>query len=290
MLTEFLKSAAARFSQKAAVLQGADSISFLELDRASNHIAHRLQALEIGRGDRVAILCENTIPAFYFFWGVLKAGATVVDIPHRASPETLVGILDECKPGAVCLSKQMLSRFGQTPVGERLPARRLLDDDARTQDSSPELPPVADADADEDDVAIVLYTSGTTGRPKGVMLTHRNLSSNIRASNQLQGLTHEDSLLLVVPLHFIHGRMQLLMHAMIGGTLALSEGFQFPKQVLKEITSFGVQDLTGGGGTHIVGHPTPTGGNEVTLPVYDQARYRCVQLYPDHVQDLIVVQ
>jgi len=243
MLTELLKSAAARFPDKAAVLQGSTSVSFSELDRSSDHIAHLLRAKGIERGDHVVILSENSIPGIAFFWGVLKTGATVVDLPHLAPSETLVEILDECKPGAACLSRRMLDQLEGTSVERRLPAVRLSDDDAQAHVPAPRTP--APADADEDDVAIVLYTSGTTGKPKGVMLTHRNLASNIQASNELQGLTHEDSLLLVVPLHFVHGRMQLLMHTMIGGSIALSEGFQFPKRVLQEIVAFGVSGLSG---------------------------------------------
>src|SRR5262249_9157850 len=89
------------------------------------------------------------------------------------------------------------------------------------------------------DAAEILYTSGATGRPKGVVLSHENLTSNLAAFNARLGLTSEDSLLLVAPLHYIHGRIQLLTHAMIGGTIYFSAGFQFPQVVLQELVLHG---------------------------------------------------
>ena len=98
---------------------------------------------------------------------------------------------------------------------------------------------------DESQVAMIVYTSGTTGQPKGVMLSHHNLISNLEASNTLMGLTSDDSILVVVPLHFIHGRMQLLLHALIGGTVVLSGGLHFPQNVLREILDYRVTGFSG---------------------------------------------
>src|SRR5205823_9963568 len=99
--------------------------------------------------------------------------------------------------------------------------------------------------AHECDVALVVYTSGTMGEPKGVMLSHRNLLSNISAANSLLGLRSNDSILVLVPLHFIHGRMQLLTHALIGGAMAFSAGFHFPQQIVEELVRYSVTGFSG---------------------------------------------
>ena len=98
---------------------------------------------------------------------------------------------------------------------------------------------------DPHDVAMIVYTSGTTGCPKGVMLSHDNLISNVSSANELVGLTNDDSILLVVPFYFIHGRMQLIAHMRLGGTVAVSAGFQLPGRVVRELVEYGVTGLSG---------------------------------------------
>ena len=103
----------------------------------------------------------------------------------------------------------------------------------------------ADPGTGADDVALVVYTSGTTGRPNGVMLSHRNFVSNLEAANSLMHLSDSDSILVVVPLYYIHGRMQLLLHAMLGGTMYISAGFQFPQKVVQELSTFATTGFSG---------------------------------------------
>jgi len=77
------------------------------------------------------------------------------------------------------------------------------------------------------------------------MLSHRNLISNLQAANELLQLRIDARLLLVVPFFFIHGRMQILMHAMIGATIIVSQGFQFPRNVLRELIEHRVSSMSG---------------------------------------------
>jgi long-chain acyl-CoA synthetase len=78
-----------------------------------------------------------------------------------------------------------------------------------------------------------------------VMLSHENFVSNLEASNELMGLGADDSILMVVPLYYIHGRMQQLMHAMTGGTVVYSAGFTFPAKVHAELVQSGVRGFSG---------------------------------------------
>jgi len=77
------------------------------------------------------------------------------------------------------------------------------------------------------------------------MLSHRNLLSNIYAVNSIMRLTSDDSILLVVPLNFIHGRMQLLTHAFIGGTMVFAAGFQFPQQIVDALLRHKITGFSG---------------------------------------------
>lgn len=251
LLPELLARSAERFPEKTALIFPNEQISFSALDRRSSQVGARLRQLGIGPGSRVAILHENALAAVVYFWGILKSGAQTVDIPSLAGTSTIDKILTECRPAAVVASERQLRRL--TADGCELPEIVLtqradpcavlchsLEDIIATEDNQ-----VRPTKAYDWEPALIVYTSGTTGDPKGVMLSHRNLLSNIRAANHLMNLTSEDSILVVVPLHFIHGRMQLLTHALIGGTMVFCAGFQFPEQVVSDLARYAVTGFSG---------------------------------------------
>jgi long-chain acyl-CoA synthetase len=257
LLFDWLRADARRFPDKpAALFSGAKGsgggITFAELDAASDRVAAWLAVRGIGPGDRVAILWDNTLPALMWFWGVLKCGASTVDVPGLAGKPTIQGILDEAQCKAIAIDAKQLAKLAVGDDGLSLPSLVLSTEDAKgrpfeslesiLQGPAPSVP---QPKIDEDDVALIVYTSGTTGRPNGVMLTHRNFASNLQDGNELMGLTHEDSILVVVPLYYIHGRMQLLWHTMIGGTIVFSAGFQFPQKVLQELHAFETSGFSG---------------------------------------------
>ncbi len=270
-LFELLRQSAAKHGDKpAGVFAGGESITFAKLDADSDRVATRLRRLGIGPGDRVAMFHDNSLPALVWFWGILKSGAQNVDVPTLAGRPTIQGILDEARPKAIALDAKQANAHsqaapapGSTPESQndgplRLPPIWLSSAEASgaadargaglhtlAEILASERPTAVDPQVSDDDVAMVVYTSGTTGRPNGVMLSHRNFVSNLQAANELMGLSDQDSILLVVPLYYIHGRMQLLMHAMIGGTVYFSAGFQFPQKVLLELIEYGTSGFSG---------------------------------------------
>jgi acyl-CoA synthetase (AMP-forming)/AMP-acid ligase II len=259
LLPDLLTEAARRAPDKDAAIFPGEKITFGALDRAARQVASRLHRLGVGPGQRVAILHENSLPALIYFWGVLRAGAQSVDIPGLAGPAAIAAMLEECRPSALAVAPRQLAKLDAAGL-RAAPALLLGTADAagqpeaaaegRTLVALEELlaneTPAADGPAvAADDVALIIYTSGTTGRPKGVMLSHDNLRSNVLAFNSRIELGFDDSLLVVVPLHFIHGRIQLLTHTLIGGTLVFSAGFQFPKTVLDELVRHQTTGISG---------------------------------------------
>lgn len=257
LLGDLLRRAAENDPDKAALIFPRERQTYGELEERSRHVANALRELGIGPGQRVGILYENSPAALVFFWGILRSGAQVVDLPAQAGAGVLGQILGESRPAALAVSKRQIARCAREGVGplpglvltdvpetERAPlegtsVRELAE---LLADAGDEMPA---AEIDPRSPGIVIYTSGTTGLAKGVMLSHENLVSNLQASNSLMGLTSADSILVVVPFFFIHGRMQLLLHAMIGGTVAVSAGFQFPKQILAELNEHRVTGFSG---------------------------------------------
>ncbi len=164
--------------------------------------ALRLHAAGMGRGSCVAIWAPNTAAWVIGYFGAVRAGATVVPIDQQSMPTTAAEILEHA--GAVLLLTTDAHRNELRDLGrgcETLPIEGRWADDpadgwpAPSADAS-ELPAV-----EPDDVAALLYTSGTTGVPKAVPLTHRNLTTNAVALTTQRLIGPEDRVLLPLPLH-----------------------------------------------------------------------------------------
>jgi acyl-CoA synthetase (AMP-forming)/AMP-acid ligase II len=238
LLDDLLAESAARHPDRvAARFPGRPAITYAELAAKRSAVASVFAARGVAPGDRIGILYENELPALLAFWGAQRLGAEVVDIPHLSAKPTIEAILAEARPKLLAADARLIEKQQLTD----LPL--VAGTDAILGANGPE--ELGRPARSEDDVALVIYTSGSTGMPKGVMLSHRNLISNISAANAWVGLTHEDSILVVVPLSFIHGRMQLLTHALIGGTVCFSAGFHFPKKVVDEIREHRVTGFSG---------------------------------------------
>ncbi|MEM6992498.1 MAG: class I adenylate-forming enzyme family protein [Myxococcota bacterium] len=259
LLFDMIAAGAQRHPDKAAAIFGEERISCAELVARSDRVASWLTSRGVGPGDRVAILCGNEMPALVYFWGILKAGAQTVDMPTLAGRATMQGILDEARPKAIVADAAQVTKhivvdadplripelLVTTAEGKQTAAAAGMTAYSDVEILAAGLPAPERPDVSPDDVAMIVYTSGTTGRPNGVMLSHANFIENLRASNELMGLTADDSILVVVPLYYIHGRMQLLLHAMLGGTVVFSGGFQFPAKVHAELCDSGVTGFSG---------------------------------------------
>jgi acyl-CoA synthetase (AMP-forming)/AMP-acid ligase II len=221
--------------REAAVFPKDVRYTWSELDDLANRVAGHLASSGVSAGDRVAILWENEPAALHAFWGVQRLGAQVVDVPHLAARDTIEWVLEEAKPKALVAQPKLLEKLDGMPVPPVVMTE--LSDLAPADRARPNVSP--------DDPALIIYTSGSTGRPKGVMLSHANLISNVSAANEWIRLTHQDSILVLVPLSFIHGRMQLLTHALVGGRLCFSAGFHFPRKVVEEIAQHRVTGFSG---------------------------------------------
>jgi long-chain acyl-CoA synthetase len=257
---DLLRSSARAQGDKPAAIFPDARIGFAELDRRSDRVAAGLCAHGIGPGDRVGLLCDNGLLPVVWFWSILKTGAQTVDMPTLAGRDVLQAVIDEARPKAIVLDPKQLAKHGgedglvlpelvltMAEGEEAARAKRMsvltleaLEAEAETKGSRVPDPAIA-----TDDVAMIVYTSGTTGRPNGVMLSHTNFVSNLEASNELMGLGEDDSILMVVPLYYIHGRMQQLMHAMTGGTVVYSAGFTFPAKVHAELVMSNVRGFSG---------------------------------------------
>jgi long-chain acyl-CoA synthetase len=219
-LSELLENSNRRYPDNTALsFVGGTPYKYSEVYSLAKDISRLLGSRKIGHGDRVAILSQN-MP----YWGVsylaiTDMGAIVVPILTDFSESEIKGILHHSEASAIIVSDRMAGRLKQS-LPESLHTVILADDFSlvdrdRLQDNgkvevnqkfsrpkkkNEKLPPAAEPGPGEEDLAAILYTSGTTGNPKGVMLTHRNLVSNAINTGHIQKVTSGDRMLSVLPL------------------------------------------------------------------------------------------
>ena len=179
--------------------------------------ALRLRALGIGRGSCVALWAPNGAEWVIAYFGAIRVGATVVPIDQQSMPTTAAEILAHAAPALLLTTaahREELRALGREP--KTLP----IDPGADEAPQSEWPAPATDAELPEiepDDVAALLYTSGTTGKPKAVPLTHRNLASNAAALSVQRLIEADDRVLLPLPLHHTYPFTVGLVTALLKG-------------------------------------------------------------------------
>lgn len=235
-----LERARTYFPDKEALLFKGARTSYLDLYRQVSHISSALKArFNLEKGDRVAIFLPN-IPEFCLsYLAVVKLGAIAVSLNVMLKRDEVAFILNDSGAKVIIAAGHLLDQIPETIptlegivcVGELnspgvVPYQDLL---------SESLPPISKTSLEEDEGAAILYTSGTTGKPKGVLLTHKNLVSNVYATNHHTRMRPEDKLICYLPLFHCFGQ-NFIMNASVntGATLVLHERFH-PDEILRSV-------------------------------------------------------
>jgi long-chain acyl-CoA synthetase len=236
--------------------QGAwKDISTDEFAKSVRSLLRGLESLGVRRGDRVAILSENRPEWTVFDHASLNLGAVVVPIYPTLLTDQVRFILENSQSGVLFVSKEaqmakVLPVLGSLPALRHLvvlepPARSLppqatswsalLRDGEALDRSDPGRFEAARAAVGPGDLASILYTSGTTGTPKGVMLTHANFASNVNATLAVIPFTSQDVALSLLPLTHVFERMVEFVYLTAGATIAYAESIEAVPQNIPEI-------------------------------------------------------
>ncbi|MDP7129715.1 MAG: AMP-binding protein, partial [Planctomycetota bacterium] len=176
-----LTKSARSFPESLAIAHGSKKLSYARFDARANQLANALGRLGITKGDNVALLMYNCSEMLEAMFACFKAGCCAVPINFRLHPREFSFIIDHSESKAVVITSEfnesILDVRDQIPQAQSIitvsGARgELLDYESLV---SPEDEQFEDAEVDPTDLAWLFYTSGTTGMPKGAMLTHRNL-------------------------------------------------------------------------------------------------------------------
>ena len=238
VLPDLLDSAAAACPDHEAIREatGGATISYRDLLHLSRQLRDRLRALGVGRGDRVGIYVGKSIDAVASIFGILQAGAAYVPVDPSAPAARNATILADCSVRVLILEERFEAalleelaphdchpqRITLRACGGGVPLRDALQRDALQRDASgPSTSHDAPATIDPDDLAYILYTSGSTGIPKGVMLSHRNATSFVHWCSHTFRPHDRDRFSSHAPLHFDLSIFDLFVSIKHAATLVL---------------------------------------------------------------------
>jgi acyl-CoA synthetase (AMP-forming)/AMP-acid ligase II len=224
-----LADAVARRPEGVALICGDESVTYRELDDAVARAAGGLRALGVGKGDRVALVLGNSVEFVVVLFAVARLGAVSVPLNIRHQLAENRHILDDCGATVVVHERDLADRI---PAPGAAPS--LKHAIAVRRDGGPPLAGLmggarvtAPEPVEEEETATILYTSGTTGRPKGAMLTHINIAHSVLHYRFAMGLSEEDRALLAVPMSHVTGLIALVdVMILCAGTLVIMPTFK----------------------------------------------------------------
>jgi fatty-acyl-CoA synthase len=210
---KFLHRARSLYGAKVGIVDGDRRLTYAEYGERVDRLSHALASVGVGPGDRVAFAGPNGHPLLEAYYGVVQMGAILLPLNIRLTPADFEFILNDAEVSAIIVERAMEGLIA--PIRERVPSLKsviLVGEGERGADHDYEellaaapagpypIPPM-----DEDDTAEIFYTSGTTGKAKGVMLTHRNLYANAFNFITAQGMSDADTMLHTIPLFHVNG-------------------------------------------------------------------------------------
>jgi amino acid adenylation domain-containing protein len=235
LLHHLLTDSAARWPEKQAVRERGEELTYGQLDRLTNQLARTLWSAGVRRGDRVGIYVHKSLASIVSIFGILKAGGVYVPLDPSAPPSRLAYITRNCdvrvlltasdKTGALAalyeagtpLTSIVLTDDEAAPAPLPQAQRLITWDEVRGEDKRP-LPPGGTI---ETDLAYILYTSGSTGHPKGVMIAHRTIFAFINWCDETFQIKPDDRVTSHAPLHFDLSTFDIYVTIMAGATVVL---------------------------------------------------------------------
>ncbi|MEA3348496.1 MAG: AMP-binding protein [Pseudomonadota bacterium] len=213
--------------EKVALIEGSRSYTFAEMAERCNRMSNALLNFGLKKGERVAILSKNSIENAESYFSIPGAGLVLVMLNFRLAPREMLDILIDSEPTVIMVNEEFLGHYEE--IREALPFVKeviFIGDPAKTPagwyhyeelmaKASPALP---GALINEDDLAALLYTSGTTGAPKGCMAIHRNFYHVGRSLTLELKMDENDVGIIASPLFHATGEVTLMNHIYSGTT------------------------------------------------------------------------
>ena len=215
----------------------------------ARRFANVLGSLGVGPGDRVGVMLPNSLEVFQAYGGILAAGAVVVPVVFLLASGEIHHILADCRPKVLITGPLFLDKAREAVEGLEDPPRLVVvgepvpDDAASWSELMAEAPATfTTVDRGDDDTAVIMYTGGTTGRPKGVELTHGNIHWNAVTLAEAIQLRPGIVALLALPVAHLFGLIATIVGQVLGGRGILLEWFT-PEATLRAIAEHRIEYL-----------------------------------------------
>ena len=246
-ITQALKRAVCLRGDRPALIYGDQSWSYRELQERVARLGSLFVSYGIQRDDRIAMLSSNSDHYWCFYYGVIWSGGIMVPLNHRLSTLELLTIVEDCQPKILLYDSA--SALKAEALGEVHPDLRLIECDAErglgyqeTHRDAEALPPLPDQSGSSDDVALIVYTGGTTGLPKGVMLTHTNVVSNSLNTIPYLSLSEETVQLHVGPFFHMGAGQRIFTVTQAAGAHVILPAFSVP-DIMKTIEAHKINSM-----------------------------------------------
>ncbi|MGD8787751.1 MAG: AMP-binding protein [Phycisphaerales bacterium] len=255
LVHEWLRRSAKRFPDKEALICGRQRWTYEALNQLSDHLAAVLQDLGVRRQDRVIVLLDNSSETVISLYGILKAGGVFVILSGSMKGAKLRYIMENANAGVLIThtSKSKIVSVELDQIRRDLkviwvgPTNQIPKECAQFSLSWHEIFSRCNKEAGDDqkkarqpvcidvDLAGLIYTSSSTGDPKGVMSTHHNIISAARSIIKYIGNEQDDVILNALPLSFDYGLYQVIMAVMFGGCMVLEQSFIYLHNIMMRI-------------------------------------------------------
>jgi long-chain acyl-CoA synthetase len=245
-LASYLENSTAAHPDKVALICDDRKWTFREVDRNANIIANGLLEMGVEKGDRVTLFLPNVPEFFFWFFGILKAGAVASPLNAMLKQREIEYIVKDCSPKVLVTNASVAAEpwkvFANPATG--IGSMVLIGGGGEggsidSNDWTGKYPATfASEVVEKDELAALLYTSGTTGQPKGVMLTHENLWTNARHCADWAETTYRDITVCALPLFHSYALTHVVAELWIeGGTLVWLSRFE-PKGCLEAMAKY----------------------------------------------------
>jgi acyl-coenzyme A synthetase/AMP-(fatty) acid ligase len=240
-------------------------LNYAQLARRMLEFAATLRAQGLSAGDRIVVSLPNSAAAVVASLAVQALGGTAVEVNRGWGVGPLRDVVARTKPRQVVTFGRDARIWGEALEGtaiehvwvvhRELPSPPLLDalrrpagwlrEDATLSTEATGLSVTELPTIDPDGVALILFTSGSTGAPQGVLQTHRNIDANSRSIVGYLDLTARDRVLATLPLYYCYGRSLLQTHLVVGGSVYFDDRFAFPRIVMEALAAEGCTGFAG---------------------------------------------